>query len=82
MFIFKKIANDKKEKDFRCPHCKHTSAIAERKNNRWLYTCGKCNRTYDGSELEESEKEIDSERFSYRLSYLCPQGHLVLGADV
>ncbi len=45
-------------------------------------SCGKCNKTYDGSELIESEEKIENEFYHYRLTYSCPKGHVVLGADV
>ena len=45
-------------------------------------SCGKCNKTYPGHELVEKETKLDNEFYKYRLTYSCPIGHIVFGADV
>ena len=45
-------------------------------------SCGECNKSYPGDQLIANEDNIKSNRFHYRLTYLCPKGHIVLGADV
>ena len=45
-------------------------------------SCGECNKTYTGGELKEVEEEITNEFYTYRLTYKCPNGHVVFGADV
>jgi len=46
-------------------------------------SCGKCNRAYEPDELTEKEEQLDNGSiFHYRLTYSCPDGHLVLGADI
>jgi len=44
-------------------------------------SCGECNRTYGPEDLTEKEEKLDG-FFKYRLSYECPEGHVVLAADV
>ena len=46
-------------------------------------SCGECNKTYKPEELKEKEEKLDNGSiYNYRLSYECPEGHLVLAADV
>ena len=45
-------------------------------------SCGKCDKVYPGGELDEKEEKLTNEIYKYRLTYLCPKGHVVIGADV
>ena len=46
-------------------------------------SCGDCNKTYGPEDLTEKEEDLDNGSiYSYRLTYTCPEGHVVCAADV
>ena len=45
-------------------------------------SCGECNKSYPGDELKGKEEKLDNAFYKSRFTWKCPEGHIVLGADV